>query len=142
MNHDHYEPNYIRSILRDVKTIALVGASANPARPSHGVMNYLLSKGYNVIPVNPGLAGQELLGQTVYATLSDIPVSFDMIDIFRNSDSVLSLVIEVLELPQKPKVIWMQLGVSNDEATQLAEAEGLRVVVNRCPKIEYEILIG
>lgn len=105
-------------------------------------MNYLLSKGYNVIPVNPGLAGQELLGQTVYATLSDIPVSVDMIDIFRNSDAVLSLVIEALALPQKPKVIWMQLGVSNDEATQLAEAEGLRVVVNRCPKIEYEILIG
>ncbi len=142
MNHDNYEPDYIRSILRDVKTIALVGASANPARPSHGVMNYLLSKGYNVIPVNPGLAGQELLGQTVYATLSDIPVSVDMIDIFRNSDAVLSLVIEALALPQKPKVIWMQLGVSNDEATQLAEAEGLRVVVNRCPKIEYEILIG
>jgi uncharacterized protein len=142
MNHDNYEPDYIRSILRDVKTIAIVGASANPARPSHGVMSYLLSKGYNVIPVNPGLAGQELLGQTVYATLSDIPVSVDMIDIFRNSDSVLSLVIEALALPQKPKVIWTQLGVSNDEATQLAEAEGLRVVVNRCPKIEYEILIG
>jgi uncharacterized protein len=138
MNHDNYEPDYIRSILRDVKTIALVGASANPARPSHGVMNYLISKGYNVIPVNPGLAGQELLGQTVYATLSDIPVSIDMIDIFRNSDAVLSLVIEALALPQKPKVIWMQLGVSNDEATQLAEAEGLRVVVNRCPKIELK----
>ena len=142
MNHDNYESDYIRSILRDVKTIELVGASANPARPSYGVMNYLLSKGYNVIPVNPGLAGQELLGQTVYATLSDIPVSVDMIDVFRTSDAVLSLVIEALALPQKPKVIWMQLGVSNDEATQLAEAEGLRVVVNRCPKIEYEILIG
>jgi uncharacterized protein len=142
MNHDHYSPDYIRGVLQDVKTVALVGASANIVRPSYFVMKYLLEKGYTVYPVNPGLAGQQLLGQTVYATLADIPVSIDMIDIFRNSEAALDVTKEALALTLKPKVIWMQLSVRNDEAAMLAEAAGLRVVMNRCPKMEYGKLSG
>jgi uncharacterized protein len=142
MNHEHYSPDYIRSVLRDVKTVALVGASANTVRPSYFVMKYLIEKGYTVYPVNPGLAGQELLGQQVYATLADIPVSIDMVDIFRNSEAALDVTKEALALVIKPKVIWMQLSVRNDEAAALAEAEGLRVVMNRCPKMEYGKLSG
>jgi uncharacterized protein len=142
MNHEHYSPDYIRSVLQDVKTVALVGASANAVRPSYFVMKYLIEKGYTVYPVNPGLAGQQLLGQQVYATLADIPVSIDMVDIFRNSEAALDVTKEALVLPQKPKVIWMQLSVRNDEAAALAEAEGLRVVMNRCPKMEFGKLSG
>jgi uncharacterized protein len=142
MNHEHYSPDYIRSVLQDVKTVALVGASANTVRPSYFVMKYLIEKGYTVFPVNPGLAGQELLGQQVYATLADIPVSIDMVDIFRNSEAALDVTKEALELPQKPKVIWMQLSVWNVEAAELAETEGLRVVMNRCPKMEFGKLSG
>jgi uncharacterized protein len=142
MNHDNYSPDYIRSILQDVKTIALVGASANTVRPSYFVMKYMIEKGYVVCPVNPGLAGQELLGQRVYATLADIPVSIDMIDIFRNSEAALEVTREALNLTPKPKVIWMQLSVSHNEAAAIAEADGLRVVMNRCPKMEYGKLSG
>jgi uncharacterized protein len=142
MNHDSYSPDYIRSVLQDVKTVALVGASANTVRPSYFVMKYMMEKGYTVYPVNPGLAGQDLLGQKVYATLADIPVSIDMIDIFRNSDAALEVTQDALGLNIKPKVIWMQLSVRNDEAADLAEAAGLRVVMNRCPKMEYGKLSG
>jgi uncharacterized protein len=142
MNHENYSPDYIRGILRDVKTIALVGASANVVRPSYLVMKYLIDKGYTVIPVNPGLAGQELLGQKVYATLAEIPVSIDMIDIFRNSEAAFAITTEALALHDKPKVIWMQLTVQNDEAAAKAEADGVRVVMNRCPKMEYGKLSG
>ncbi|HRX36820.1 MAG TPA: CoA-binding protein [Aestuariivirga sp.] len=142
MNHDSYPPDYIRSILQDVKTIALVGASANVVRPSYFVLKYLLDKGYDVIPVNPGLAGQSLLGQTVYATLKDIPRAIDMVDIFRNSEAAGPITDEALALDPKPKVIWMQLSVRNDEAATRAEAAGLKVVMNRCPKMEYGKLSG
>lgn len=142
MNHDSYSPDYIRSVLQEVKTVALVGASANAVRPSYFVMKYMMEKGYTVYPVNPGLAGQDLLGQKVYATLADIPVSIDMIDIFRNSDAALEVTQEALGLAIKPKVIWMQLSVRNDKAAELAEAAGLRVVMNRCPKMEYGKLSG
>lgn len=142
MNHDSYSPDYIRGILRSVKTIAMVGASANDVRPSYLVLKYLLEKGYNVIPVNPGLAGQELLGQKVYGSLKDIPVAIDMVDIFRNSEAAGPIVDEALALPEKPKVIWMQLSVRNDEAAAKAEAAGLQVVMNRCPKMEYGKLSG
>ena len=111
MNHDSYSPDYIRNILQSVKTIALVGASANEVRPSYFVMKYLIDKGYEVIPVNPGLAGQQLLGQTVYATLKDIPKPIDMVDIFRNSEAAGPITDEALALEPKPKVIWMQLSV-------------------------------
>jgi uncharacterized protein len=142
MNHDSYSPDYIRSVLQDVKTIALVGASANTVRPSYFVMKYMIEKGYTVYPVNPGLAGQELLGQKVYATLADIPVTIDMVDVFRNSEAALEITKEALDLLVKPKVIWMQLSVRNEEAAALAEAAGLRVVMDRCPKMEYGKLSG
>jgi uncharacterized protein len=142
MNHDSYAPDYLRGILQTVKVIALVGASANVVRPSYLVMKYLIDKGYSVIPVNPGLAGQDLLGQTVYASLQDVPVSIDMVDIFRNADAAAEIVDEALALPTMPKVIWMQLGVRHDAAAAKAEAAGLLVVMNRCPKMEYGKLSG
>jgi uncharacterized protein len=142
MNHDSYAPDYIRGILQSVKTIALVGASANEVRPSYFVMKYLLDKGYDVIPVNPGLAGQTLLGQTVYAALKDIPRPVDMIDIFRNSEAAGPLTDEALSLSPRPRVIWMQLSVRNDDAASRAEAAGVQVVMNRCPKMEYGKLSG
>jgi uncharacterized protein len=136
MNHDHYAPTYTADILASVKVIALVGASQNAARPSFGVMKFLLAHGYDVIPVNPGLAGQMLLGQHVFASLADIPRPIDMIDVFRNSDAVEALVSEVLNLLPLPKVIWLQLGVRDDKAAQIAEAAGIKLVMNRCPAIE------
>lgn len=142
MNHDSYAPDYIRGILQSVKTIALVGASSNVVRPSYFVMKYLLDKGYEVIPVNPGLAGQTLLDQPVYATLKDIPKPVDMVDIFRNSEAAGPITDEALTLSPLPKVIWMQLSVRNDEAAARAEAAGLKVVMNRCPKMEYGKLSG
>jgi uncharacterized protein len=142
MNHDSYSPDYIRDILKTVKTIALVGASSNIVRPSYFVMQYLTDKGYDVIPVNPGLAGQTLLGKMVYASLRDIPQPIDMVDIFRNSDAAAAITEEALRLDPKPKVIWMQLSVRNDEAAAKAEATGVKVVMNRCPKMEYGKLSG
>ena len=142
MNHDSYDADYIRSILQSVKTIALVGASNNEVRPSYMVMKYLLGKGYEVIPVNPSLAGQQLLGQNVYRSLKDIPTPVDMVDIFRNSQAAGAIADEALALDPKPKVIWMQLLVRNDEAAARAEAQGLQVVMNRCPKMEYGKLSG
>ena len=142
MNHDSYSPDFIRNILKSVKTVALVGASNNIVRPSYFVMQYLIGKGYEVIPVNPGLAGQQLLGQTVYGSLKDIPKPVDMIDIFRNSDAAGPITDEALALEPKPKVVWMQLSVRNDAAAERAEAAGLQVVMNRCPKMEYGKLSG
>ena len=142
MNHDRYSDDYIRDILDACKVIAMVGASANNIRPSYFAMKYLLEKGYRVIPVNPGQAGKEILGQTCYANLSDIPEPVDMVDIFRSSEAAASVVDEALALNPRPKVIWMQLSVRNDEAAAKAEAEGLKVVMNRCPKIEYGRLSG
>ena len=137
MNHDSYDDLYIRGILNSVKTIAMVGVSANTSRPSYSAFKYLLERGYRMVPVNPGLAGQSLLGQSVYATLLDIPEPIDMVDVFRASQHALPIVVQVLQMQPRPRVIWMQLGVRNDEAAQLAEANGLKVVMNRCPKIEY-----
>lgn len=142
MNHDAYDNAYIAGILSSVKTIAVVGASANEVRPSYFVMKYLLSKGYSVIPVNPGQAGKEILGQLTYAKLADIPVPVDMVDIFRASEAVPAIVDEVLALKPLPKVIWTQLTVRHDEAAARAEAAGIKVVMNRCPKIEYARLAG
>ena len=137
MNHDSYPDGYIRGILTTVKTIAMVGASAKEIRPSYFVFKYLLERGYRMIPVNPGLAGTAILGQTVYGTLADIPEPIDMVDIFRASSYALPIVREALALKPRPQVIWMQLGIRNDEAAALAEANGMKVVMNRCPKIEY-----
>jgi uncharacterized protein len=137
MNHDSYDDSYIRGILNTVKTIAMVGVSANTSRPSYFAFKYLLERGYRMIPVNPGLAGRELLGQRVYGRLADIPEPIDMVDIFRASQYALGIVQEALALKPRPQVIWMQLGVRDDEAARLAEANGLKAVMNRCPKIEY-----
>ena len=135
--------DYIIGILRSVKTIAMVGASSNPARPSFLVLKYLLAKGYRVIPVNPGQAGKEILGQTgLSQALSDIPEPIDMVDIFRASDAAPGIVDAGSKLDPLPKVVWMQLTVRNDEAAAKAEAAGIRVVMNRCPKIEYGRLSG
>src|SRR5215469_8937050 len=137
MNHDRYDDVYIRGILNTVKTIAMVGVSANPIRPSYFVFKYLLERGYRMIPVNPGLAGQSLLGRKAYAALADIPEPVDMVDMFRASQHVLPIVVEALQMQPRPRVIWMQLGIRKDEAAELAEANGLVAVMNRCPKIEY-----
>ncbi len=137
MNHDSYSDTTIRGILNIVKTIAVVGVSPKTSRPSYFVFKYLLERGYRMIPVNPGQAGGELLGQKVYATLADIPEPVDMVDVFRNADAALGVVREALALDPKPAVIWMQLGVRNAAAAKLAEDAGLKVVMNRCPKIEY-----
>jgi hypothetical protein len=137
MSHEAYSDAYIRGILNTVKTIAMVGISPKENRPSYFAFKYLRERGYRMIAVNPGQAGGSILGEKVYATLSDIPEPIDMVDIFRASDHVLRIVQEALALKPKPNVIWMQLGVRNDEAAKLAEAAGLKVVMNRCPKIEY-----
>jgi uncharacterized protein len=137
MNHDGYPDNYIRGILNTVKTIAMVGASEKQNRPSYFAFKYLLERGYRMIPVNPGHAGEMLLGQKIYARLTDIPEPIDMVDIFRSSQYALPIVEEALSLKPRPQVIWMQLGVRSDEAAALAEANGLKAIMNRCPKIEY-----
>ena len=142
MNHDVYDNEYIAGILNEVKTIAIVGASANEVRPSFFVAKYLVAKGYEVYPVNPGHAGKEIAGRLTYAKLADIPVAIDMVDVFRASDSVPGLVDEVLKLTPLPQVLWTQLTVRHDEAARRAEAAGIRVVMNRCPKIEYARLSG
>ncbi len=140
MNHDSYDQDYIHGILTSVKSVAIVGASNNVVRPSYFVVKYLKSKSYTVYPVNPGLAGQEILGLKVYGTLKDIPDPVDMVDVFRNSEAALGITKEAIEIGAK--VVWMQLTVRNDEAAALAEAAGLKVVMNRCPKIEYGRLSG
>lgn len=142
MDHDSYSDAFIRSILKTTKSIALVGASANPARTSFIVLKYLLARGYDVHPINPGLAGQQVLGRTVFARLADLPAAVDMIDIFRNSEAAGAVVDEALALPWSPKTIWMQLSVRNDAAAARAEARGVQVVMNRCPKIEWGRLSG
>ena len=137
MNHDSYDDDHIRRILKDVKTIALLGASPNPARPSHSVMSFLLSKGYTVFPVNPGQEGKEILGQHIYAKLADIPEAIDMVDVFRAAEFLPAIVEEVILLSPRPKVIWGQLSVRHDDAAAKAEAYGIEVVMDRCPAIEY-----
>src|ERR1700730_10414887 len=137
MNHDGYDDGYIRGILNTVKTIAMVGVSSKESRPSYFAFKYLLERGYRMIPVNPGLAGQDLLGQKVYGRLADIPEPVDMGDLLRAAPYALGIVEETLQMQPRPRVVWMQLGVRNDAAAALAEQNGLKVVMNRCPKIEY-----
>lgn len=140
--HDHYPDELLRDILQSVRTIAIVGASANRSRPSHTVLDYLKRAGYRTIAVNPGLAGKTLLGAPCYGALADIPDPVDMVDIFRGSDAAGAVVDEALALAPRPRAIWMQLGVRNDAAAARAEAAGVTVVMNRCPKIEHGRLTG
>ncbi|ODR94303.1 CoA-binding protein [Methyloceanibacter stevinii] len=140
MNHDSYPDTYIRDILLNHRTFAVVGASAKTTRPSYFVMKYLLSKGYEVIPVNPGLGGQSVVDRTVSASLGDIDRPVDVVDIFRNSEAALGITEDAIRIGAK--VVWMQIGVRNDAAARLAEDAGLKVVMDRCPKIEYGRLSG
>jgi uncharacterized protein len=137
MEHDTYPDGSIRGILNTVKSIAMVGASEKTNRPSYFAFKYLLERGYRMIPINPGLVGKDMLGQRIYARLADVTEPIDMVDIFRSSRHTLPIVQEALALNPRPRVVWMQLGVRNDEAAALAEAAGIKVVMNRCPKIEY-----
>jgi predicted CoA-binding protein len=140
MNHDSYSDAYIRDILTRNHTIAMVGASANTSRPSYFAMKYLKEKGFRIIPVNPGHEGQTILDEKVYGSLAAIPDKVDIVDIFRNSEAALGITREAIAIGAS--VVWMQLGVRNDEAARLAEKAGLEVVMNRCPKIEYGRLSG
>jgi predicted CoA-binding protein len=134
-----YDDSLIKSILRSTKTIAMVGASGNDMRPSYFAMMYLLAKGYVVHPINPGMAGKKILGQSVYGSLQEVPAPVDMVDIFRTSDAALEIVREALAEKDRLgiKTIWMQLGVINEDAAQLARDAGLTVIMDRCPKIEH-----
>ena len=134
MNHDRYSDDYLRGIFARAKTIAMVGASPRPDRPSNRVMRFLQSKGFRVIPVNPQAVGQTIHGETVVASLADIKETIDMVDIFRRSDQVAPVVDEAIAA--HAKVIWMQLDVRDDQAAAKAEAAGIDVVMNRCPAIE------
>jgi len=142
MRQERYDDDVVAGILGSVRTIAMVGASANEVRPSSFVLKYLLAKGFDVHPINPGRAGGTIAGRPCFARLSDVPAAIDMVDIFRAPDAVPAIVEEALALDPRPKVIWMQLGVRHDEAAARAEAEGLTVIQNRCPKIEYGRLSG
>lgn len=144
MNHDSYSDAYIASVLGSVRAFAFVGASPNTSRPSYFAMKYMLAKGYTVVPVNPGHGGEQILGQTVYARLEDVPGPVEVIDIFRNSAAALEVTRSAIALKDKLgiKAVWMQLQVRNDQAAAEAEAAGLKVVMNRCPKIEYGRLSG
>jgi len=139
-----YSDELIKSILRSVKTIAMVGASGNEMRPSYFAMKYLLDKGFKVVPVNPGLAGKEILGQKVYGALKDVPAPVDMVDIFRAADAAPGIVKDALAEKDRfgLRIIWMQLGIINEEAAQMAREAGLTVIMDRCPKIEYGRLSG
>ncbi len=143
-HHDTYSDDDIASILSSYTSFAFVGASANSNRPSYFAMKYLLGKGYTVRPVNPGLAGQDILGQRVFASLADVPAPVEIVDIFRNSEAALDVTRQAIALKDALgiRAVWMQLGVRNDQAAAEAEAAGLRVVMNRCPKIEYGRLSG
>lgn len=137
-----YSDALLKQILTRTRTIAVVGASANPVRPSYYVARYLSLKGFKVIPVNPGHAGETLFGQTVVGTLSEIAEPVDMVDIFRRSEAVPPIVDEALAAFSDLQTIWMQIGVENPEAAAKAEARGVTVIQNRCPKIEYQRLFG
>lgn len=137
MNHDSYNDAYIREILNTVKTVAMVGASPQNVRPSYFVFKYLAERGYDMIPINPGQVGKSLLGKPFIASLQEIGRPIDMVDIFRSAEHVMPIVDIILTLNPLPKVVWMQLGVRHDEAAAKLEAAGIKVVMNRCPKIEY-----
>jgi uncharacterized protein len=140
MDHNSYTDAYLRDILRRIRTIAMVGASPHWNRPSYFVMKYLQTKGFRVIPVNPRAAGEEILGETCYASLGDLTVPVEMVDVFRTADAAPGIVEDAIRIGAQ--VVWMQIGVRHDEAARRAEESGLTVVMNRCPKIEFSRLCG
>tara|TARA_B100000482_G_scaffold192385_1_gene180351 strand:+ start:6416 stop:6826 length:411 start_codon:yes stop_codon:yes gene_type:complete len=133
---DDYSKNYIKEILEEVKTIAVVGASANPDRDSYKVMESLIKNGYQIFPINPNEKGNLILGQLCYGDLNSVSGKIDMVDVFRAEDAVLGVTKEAIKIGVK--VLWTQLGIINEEASELAESAGLKVIMNRCPKIELE----
>lgn len=139
IDHDDYSDAYLRRLLNGIRSIAVVGASPKWNRPSYFVMKYLQEKGYRIFPINPGVAGQEILGERVYASLEEVPESFDMVDIFRNSEVAGAVTDQAIALKAEKniKAVWMQLTVRNDAAARRAEAAGLKMVMDRCPKIEF-----
>ena len=136
INHDHYSDEYLKDILTEVQSIALVGASPRADRDSHIVMNVLLEAGYQVIPVNPREAGNSILGQTCYGSLAEIDIPVDLVEIFRSSEAALGVTEEAIAIGAK--VIWMQLQIVNHQAAQMAESSGIKVVMDRCPKLELQ----
>ena len=142
MDHGHYSDAYLKAILDECRVIAMVGASAKRIRPSWFVQTYMTGKGFRVIPVNPAIVGIELLGERAYTALADIPEPIDMVDIFRNSEAAGAVVDEALALDPLPKAIWMQFNVRDPAAAARAEARGVRVVMDRCPKVEWARLHG
>jgi len=136
MNHDSYDDSYIAGILGSVKTIAVLGASPKPGRPSHGVMNFLRRNGYRIFPVNPGQEGKEIAGAMTYARLAELPEPVDMVDVFRAPAAIPGVAEEILAMDPLPKVVWMQLGIRDDAAAARLEERGIKVVMNRCPAIE------
>ena len=140
MDHDSYSDEYLRGILRRTRTIAMVGASPHWNRPSYFVLKYLQAKGFRVIPVNPKAEGEAILGETCYATLAEVPVPVDMVDVFRAPEAAPGIVEDAIRIGAK--TVWMQIGVRHDAAAARAEAAGLSVVMNRCPKIEFSRLCG
>ena len=142
MTDEYYSDSYIEGLLASVKSVAIVGASPKNVRPSYFVVKYLISKGYDVYPINPGHAGRDICGAKTYGALSDVPGPIDMVDIFRSSEAALQITRDALELDPLPKIIWMQLTIRNEEAAKLAREKNIEVVMNRCPKIEYARLSG
>lgn len=140
MNHETYSDDRLRGIFEKVRTIAMVGASPNWNRPSYFVMKYLQLKGFRVIPINPKAAGDVVLGEKVHGSLDEVPDAVDMVDVFRSSKEALGITEQAIT--KGAKVVWMQIGISNDRAAKMAEKAGLDVVMNRCPKIEYSRLTG
>ncbi|WHZ36784.1 MULTISPECIES: CoA-binding protein [unclassified Sagittula] len=137
-----YDDSFLKDVLTRTRTVAVVGVSMNPVRPSYYVARYLSLKGYKVIPVNPGHAGKKLFGQEVRGALSECPEEVDMVDVFRRSEHVPPIVEEALDVFPALKTVWMQIGVESPEAAEMAQAKGVDVVMNRCPKIEYQRLFG
>jgi len=140
MDHDHYPDAYLRTILAGTRRIALVGASPDASRASNYVMLFLLERGYEVVPVKPTIAGTEIHGQKVVASLAEVTQPIDLVDVFRNSQAAGRVTDEAIAA--RAKAIWMQMGVRNDEAAKRAEAAGIKVVMNRCPKVDYPRLFG
>lgn len=140
IDHDAYTDDYLREVLGNARSVAVVGLSSNWNRPSYFVAKYLQAKGYRILPVNPREAGKEILGETVAPSLQDLPETPDMVDIFRNSEAAGPITDDAIDIGAKS--VWMQIGVRNDDAAARAEEAGLQVVMNRCPKIEYSRLFG
>ena len=142
MSRLHYDDAHVAGVLRSVKTIAVIGASANPVRPSFFVTKYLVAKGYTVWPVNPGRAGGEIADLPAFETLADCPDVPDMVDVFRRADALPGIADEIEALPRLPKVVWLQLGIRDDAFAARMEGQGVTVIQDRCPKIEYARLSG